>query len=367
MAGQKTLRAAMVGLRHSHMGSIGPERPGYIQTFRGIDGVEVVAYVEDTEPERLDAVATEHPGARTYTSLDELIANEDFDFAMVGLPANEVPGAGIKLAEAGKPFYMDKQFARRADDLAELARVVRRTGVKVFPGYPWRFHPAMKELKGIIDRGLLGRPLSIETRLTTTQVRPGSRDPGGLPYRDATQGGGIVHHLGGHQLETMRFLMGCEVKAVQAMVGRPVGYIEEPLEDVAMVAMVYENGAYGTMHQGYFQPAGLEGGGERLLIYRGLEGWGEWHPFRSFGLQAGSTSPEWRGAPVRSFSYTSVPYVGYGSYDWFRHYMSDFVEDIRKDRKPALGIDDALAVARTIDAIYESSRTGRRVEIDYGT
>ena len=45
---RKTLRAAMVGLRHGHMGSIGPEKPGYIQTFKRLEDVEVVAYFEDT-------------------------------------------------------------------------------------------------------------------------------------------------------------------------------------------------------------------------------------------------------------------------------------------------------------------------------
>ena len=244
--------------------------------------------------------------------------------------------------------------------------MIRRTGVKVFPGYPWRFHPAMKELKRIIDQGLLGRPLSIETRLTTGQVRPGGRDPAAFSYRDATQGGGILHHLGGHHLETMRFLIGCEVKAVQAMAGLPVGFIEEPLEDVAMVALEYENGACGTLHQRFVLPAGLQGGGEGFLVYRGLDGWGEWAPFASDEIKVRSTAPEWRGAPTRTSSYTPVPYIGFGDHDWFRHYIQDFMEDIRNDREPALQVEDALAVARTIDAVYESSRTGRRVEIDYG-
>ena len=273
MGDKKTLKAAIVGLRHGHIGSIGPEKPGYIQTFRHLDGVDVVAYCEDTEPERLEPAKTHHPEARTYTSLDDLIEREEFDVAMVGLPANEVPGAGKKLADAGKHFYMEKQFARRAEDLEELVRVINKNGVKVFPGYPWRFHPAMRELKGIIDSGVLGKPLSIETRLITGQVRPGSRDPGAFSYRDETQGGGILHHLGGHHLEAMRFIMGSDVKAVQAMVGRPVGYIEEPLEDLAMVALEYENGAYGSMHEGFLTPAGLSGGGEGFLFYRAMEGW----------------------------------------------------------------------------------------------
>lgn len=362
--GKKMLKAAILGLRHGHMGSIGTEHPGYIQTFKGLEGVSVVAYCEETEPERMDPARTIDPEANLYTSLDEMIDKEDFDVAMVGLPANEVPAAGTKLAEAGKHFYMEKQFSRRSPELAELARVIRKNGVKVFPGYPWRFHPAMKELKGIIDRGLLGKPLSIETRLITGQVRPGSRDPGAFSYRDATQGGGILHHLGGHHLEAMRYIMGCEVKAVQAMVGRPVGFIEEPLEDVAVVAMEYENGAYGSMHDGFLVPKGIPSL-EGFLTYHGMEGWADWNPYASFGLRVASTSPEWNGAPTRTFEYEPVPYVGYGEHDWFKNYLTDFMDDIREDRTPALQIEDALAVTRTIDAVYESSRTGRRIDIDY--
>ena len=43
--------------------------------------------------------------------------------------------------------------------------------------------------------------------------------------------------LGGHYLELMRFFMGYDVKAVQAMSGRPVGNIDEPLEVNAEVGL----------------------------------------------------------------------------------------------------------------------------------
>ncbi len=43
MTGKKTLRAAIVGLRHGHMGSIGPEKPGYIQTFKGLPDDDIAA------------------------------------------------------------------------------------------------------------------------------------------------------------------------------------------------------------------------------------------------------------------------------------------------------------------------------------
>ena len=179
---------------------------------------------------------------------------EDFALACVVLPANEIPAVGIKLAEAGKHFFVEKQFARTAADLARLVDAVERNQVRVLAGYPWRFHPVMQDLKQFIDQGVFGAPLSLESRLVTTQVRPGSRDPSHFMYGKDTEGGGVLHMLGGHYIELMRHLMQCEVKTVQALVGRPVGHIDEPLEDVAVVALEYENGALGSLHAAYALP-----------------------------------------------------------------------------------------------------------------
>lgn len=365
MASHSILKAAIIGLRHGHVGRLEPQNPspGYAHTFRQLDGVRVVAYCEDKDHTRLEFARQFDPGARIYTSVDDLLAADDFDLACVVLPANEVPDVGIKLADAGKHFFMEKQFARTAADLARLAQAVRRNGVKVLAGYPWRFHPAMQELKRLIDSGVLGRPLSIECRLVTGQVRPGSRDPSHFLYRRDTEGGGILHMLGGHYLELMRFLMGCEVKTVQAMTGRPVGYIDEPLEDLAIAALEYENGAYGSIHAGYLHPP-LGGGYDSCLVWRGEQGWANWTPAGAPRLEV--KSPAWRGAPERVFEYTVAPFPGYGRQRWFFDIMQGFVRDIQAGREPPVTVDDALHVLQLIEACYESARTGRRIEVRYG-
>ena len=360
----KTLKTALIGLRHPHIGSFGMEKPSYIHTLKQLQGVELVAYCEDTDSKRLDLARESDPAAHHYSSVDDLIANEDFDLAFVVLPANEIPVVGIKLAEAGKHFYMEKQFARRAEDLAELARVVRRNGVKVTPGYPWRFHPAAQDLRRFIDEGKLGKPLSVETRQITHQVGPGGRDPNHFMYRDDTEGGGILHMLGGHHLEIMRFLMGCEVKSVQAMVGRPVGNMEEPLEDIAIVAMEYENGAFGSVHTGYLHPRAW-GGKDACLVYRGMEGWAEWTPVGAPTLEVRSTAPEWSGSSERTLHYSLEPYTGYLGQKWLLDWLQGFVDDVLAGREPSLTVVDALRVLESIDAAYESARTGQRIEVEY--
>jgi predicted dehydrogenase len=259
---------------------------------------------------------------------------------------------------------MEKQFARTSVELARLVQAVRHNRVTVLAGYPWRFHPVAQDLARLRDEGVFGRALSIESRLVTTQVRPGLRDPDDFLYRRDTEGGGILHMLGGHFLELMRFLAGCEVRAVQAMVGRPVGCIEAPLEDLAILAMEYENGAYGSLHTGYL--LACPGGGEdRALVYRGECGWADWVPGSS-RLTVRSTAPAWTAVPQRTVDYALAPFHGYGRARWHHAVLQRFVEDVRAGREAALTVEDALHVLQVIEAAYESARSGRRIEVRYG-
>ncbi len=354
----------MVGLRHGHMGKVGPEHTGYIGTFRQLDGVEIVAYCEDTDPSLLEPVGQFDPDASTYTSIDDLIRNEEFELAVVVLPATEVPDAAIKLAEAGKHMYVEKQLARRSPELAELTRVVDRNGVVAMPGYPHRFNPVCRELKQLIDDGMLGRPLDVEVRLVTSQVRPGLRDPENFLFTDAGEGGGVLHMLGCHYLEVVRYLLGCEIKSVQAMTGRPVGFIDQPLEDIALVAMEYENGAYGSMHAGYLQSTRSEY--DHTLIIRGTEGEAHWSPMGGPALLAKSTHDSWKEAPERTIYHRLEPGPsGYASSKWMFNWMQEFVNRARDGRETEITMRDALRVLQSIDAMYASAASGRRIMVDY--
>ena len=328
MAGDRTLRTAIVGLRHGHVGSFGPESPGYLHTLQHTAGVEIVAFCEDADPARLQEALRHYPAAGIHTSVDDLIKQEDFELAWVVLPAADVPRAGIKLAEAGKHFYMEKQFARTSADLAELVRAVRRHRVKVLPGYPHRFNPVARDLRRLIERGVLGRPLDLEVRMVTGQVRSGVRDPSSFLYSREAEGGGVLHMLGGHYIDVMRFLMGDEVKAVQAMTGRPVGHIEAPLEDVITAALEFHNGAMGTIHAGYLQSTTRPY--DSGLVFRGLDGEATWSPIGSPRLQVRSSAAEWSDAPERTFEYAFAPsppgYTRGGL--WMFNWIQDFVRAV---------------------------------------
>ena len=102
------LKAACIGLRHGHAS-------GLIGTFRQLDGVQVVAYCEDTDAGALERVGTAHPDARRYTSVDELLARDGRTIGRIEVTAvHEAPPAPRRAAPARKPVLsLEKYLASR--------------------------------------------------------------------------------------------------------------------------------------------------------------------------------------------------------------------------------------------------------------
>ena len=358
------LKAAMVGL-HIHGGSLHPDKNhGLLKSFKGQENVEIVAYCESSpdQAEALDEIRLADPDARIYNDLDSLMANEDFDFAVIMLPPNEATPAALRLAESGKHLFIEKQAARTAADMRELCDVVVNKKLVTQVGYPWPHHPVPIEMKRLIDAGVLGRLVDMEARLVTIQVKPGLREPDFWMYRNESEGGGILHMEGGHWLTLFRFFSDAEVKSVTALCGRGTSYIEESLEDVATVALEFDNGVHACLHMGYL----LSGAGPRNDTYFGLRGTlgaATWQPAGEGNFTVNSIAPDWKAAPERRFSLEIAQRPVYAD-QWGYEFVAEFIRAIRQGGKTTVGIHDAYRVMQIIDASYESSRTGRRVELN---
>ena len=361
---QMPLKAAIVGL-HIHAGSLHPDKNhGLLKSFKAQDGVEIVAYCESSpdQAEALNEIRRADPDARIYTNLDSLMTNEDFDFAVIMLPPNEATTAALRLAASGKHLFIEKQAARTATDMRQLCEVVADKGLVTQVGYPWPHHPVPIEIKRLIDAGVLGRLVDIEARLVTVQVKPGLRDPDFWMYRSESEGGGILHMEGGHWLTLFRFFSDAEVKSVTALCGRGTSYIEESLEDVATVALEFDNGVHACLHMGYL----LSGAGPRNDTYFGLRGTlgaATWQPTSEEGFTVNSIAPDWDAAPERQFGLKIAQRPVYAD-QWGYQFVAEFIRAIRQDSKTTVSIHDAYRVMQIIDASYESSRSGRRIELN---
>lgn len=366
MTANSRFKAAMIGLR-DHAGDLRPDGShGLLKSFKALPDVDVVAYCEwaPDQTDALEDIRRMDPAARVYDRLDDLLANEAFDLAAIMIPANETTPTALRLVELGKHLYIEKQAARTAEELRPLRDAVRKAasenGVVVQVGYPGIHNPMALEIKRLIDEGVLGRLVDMEARLVTFGVGPGLRDPDHWMYRHESEGGGILHMEGCHFLNLFRFFSDAEVKSVTALCQPVIGAIQDGMEDVATVALELDNGSHACLHMGYLLP-GVGPGNDIHWSLRGTLGTIDW-PYLEPEITVASATPAWEAAPIRTTRMDLTLRDVYQN-QWGYEYVVAFIQAIRDGSPPLVSIDDAYKMLQVIDASYESSRTGRRIDL----
>lgn len=361
------VRAAIVGLRHGHMGSLNPKSPsGLLGTFQRMPEVRVVALCEGADAATLARELMYLPGAHGYDNVDALVQNEQFDVAVVALPAAEAPTTALTLIGAGKHCFLEKSVARTAEEFEPVVEAADQNGVHIAVGFPWRLHPAVRMIENCLKEGLLGRPLAIAAQMTTTQVGSwaGQRDPSGFWYTREGEGGGMLHWLGSHVLEVMCSLMG-SVQSVSAMCFPVVGNLVPgpTMDDVSSISLLFRNQAVGTLHTGYLDT--VPGSKHDFLQVWGTDGCAYW-PALGSQLTVSSRAATWSGPPTRTveFDLQKLPGV-YGESQWMFDTMQAFVQGLQDGTPPLVGAREALQVLTIIGAAYEASHSHRWMDLDH--
>lgn len=374
------VKVGFLGVTHPHSAP-------HLRTLELLD--EVVAVVpwdeDESAVERLRNDA--HPKLETAGSTFEQIMERKDVPIVVSLATNDRnPDWVVRAAKAGKHILTEKPVAASSGDLAPVLDAVRGAGVRLGVYYTWRSNPIVNDLRAMIEQGVIGKLLSVEGRMVTSQVR--FRDPAHWLFQKRISGGGILSWLACHWIDAIRYITKEEVTAVSAMVdtlnGQPID-----VEDTAGMLMRLGSGAIATLHAGYLlpiSPAGyLSGSYDTYLSFRGLEGNITWYPTEEDRpVVVESTSEIWRSTPRRELKYVVAETDAYGG-QYGQDFVGQFIASAMRGDPPvsmasmadsaspasmpgpAGPADDgenALRVLRIIEAAYQSSETGRMVSLD---
>ena len=353
-------RVGVIGLEHYHV-------TGWVESLELFpDQIEIVA-LYDPDPERGATLAPTyydpHLSPRLderyratpfFTDLDDLLASQQLDIALVTLPNAAIPDAIVRLAQAGVHLLVDKPGARTAAEAERAFTAAREAGVKVAVGLGRRYGRPWQDAKAMMAEGRLGDLLTTEAVFTTSSVAV--RNPSNLIFDREQSGGGILHWLGVHDIDQLLWLTGDRIVEVQAMMGN-VGGQEIEVEDAISVGLRYESGALGTIHYAYALPRTASDG---YLAFRGVNGSIKLAPDGTLTWFGGGTPLD----PVidQETVYTNRTVAGYGATG--RAVIKDLMLAIEEDRDPLATGDDLTNALRVIDAAYEAARTGRRVRVD---
>ncbi len=358
-SGYSELKYATVGLEHGHMGSRDPaNRRGLLGTFAYLadqTAIRLVAAYDGGDETRLRQETAFDPPVPGFRSLDALISETAPDFAVVALPAVDTPDAVLTLLQAGVHCFVEKTPARTASEWRPVVDAASRTGRHVHVNYPWRFHPAVREMRRIVTSGEIGRPLAAVASMVTSQVGPGTgrRDPSGFAYRADTEGGGMLHWLGAHFVEALHAIMG-DVSHVSALCAPVHGYMgaDPRMDDVSFVNIRFRNGAVGNLQTGYLNS--VAGENRDLIRVWGTDGDIHWP---SLGQVLSVASRAVGAVETRNFDLPSIAGV-YGNSEWMVDVARAFVSGIRDGSPPEVDARAALRVLDVLDAAYQSSADG---------
>ena len=292
-----------------------------------------------------------------YVSIDEMLQAENLNMALVCMRNDQAPAAARTLLTNGVPLIIEKPVARAAAEVEELVALAKAKEILLATGFLNRYNPVAQEFKRFVSSGALGRIVSIEGRMITSSVQ--RRDPSHWLFSKATAGGGILHWLGIHTIDLIRYFSSLEYAHVNAQIAT-LSNADIDVEDMAAVSFSMSNGAVGTIHAGYVLQQGY---GDISLSMRGTMGeviWNMWN-FDSKGetLVIRSEAPGWEIGGTQEITAPLKEAPGYGGASGIQ-FVTDFIDSAQAGISFVTNGQDVLKALQFIEAAYASSADGQR-------
>jgi len=299
----------------------------------------------DLEMSRAGALADKYL-AKSMRDWRDLVFDPAVHIVVVSTLHDSLAAITMAALEAGKHVLVEKPAARTSKELEAVISLANKTNLKVHVGFNHRYHRAFQKAQEIIKTGTLGELMFIRAR-----YGHGARLGYEKEWRadPALSGGGELIDQGPHLIDLSRWFLG----NFNEVTGFAHTYFwDMPVDDNGFMMLKTEKKQVAFLHASCTEWKNLfsfeiYGKGGKLDI-SGLGG--------SYGLE-------------KLTHYHMLPQMGPPETTSWEYPMADnswavemeeFIQDIRKDRKPAASLEDAHAALLIIEQIYRESNYDHR-------
>ena len=323
------------------LGSMGKRRVRCVHALRA---GEVIGF--DPRADRR-AEAERLYGIRTVETFEEGMA-ADPDVVIISSPPDQHIEYGLAALQAGKPFFAEETVMLDPEALTPLITASEQSHLLAAPSCTMRFHPAVKDMKRVLARGDIGKPLSFNARCV-------SYLPGWHPWervqdfyvRSRVSGGGREMVI--FELDWMEWLFG-QTTAVTADVGK-LSDIPADIDDTFQILYRFASGVRGcsTISVAYHVPV-------RAIEICGSEGQITWDNRIHRVMVYTAADGKWQ----HYMETTSRDY----SYD--RMYIEEFdhfFQALRGEVTYMRSFRDVKRMLEVLRAVEQSSAEGRRIQV----
>lgn len=336
----ETLRFGMIGA--------GAISSAHTAAIEATDDAELVC-VADIDLEAAQGLADERGADRAVDSYDELIAMDEVDAVIIGIPTQFHPDAAIKAAEAGKHVLCEKPMARTLDDCRAMMEAHEDAGTTLAIGFVRRFDQNWGQMRKMVQEDRAGRPCM--WRRIVAGSPPGPPNYGEW-YSDSRYSDGPLTESASHDIDFLRYTFG-DAESVMAYM-KDIGSTGDVLDTNAML-IEFESGDSALVQFSWTLPPGASAGfggmdviGPEGSIHQPREEDGQWL------IDISKADGETEMIPFENERTSET---------WTEGQLNDFIEALRTGKDPrATGMDGYKAQEIYLAGV-ESMETGQRVDL----
>lgn len=344
----RKLKVAVIGLGKGYY---------HLLEYRKDENTEICA-IADTDPKRLEKVQKELNIPRVYTSAEKMLESESLDIVNICTPNKFHKLYTILALRRGAHVLCEKPMAMNAEEGREMLEEACKANRRLMINFSYRFTDVSYALKKQVETGILGDIYYGRSIWHRRRLIPGL---GGWFGIKELSGGGPLIDLGVHRLDFALWLMGYpKPKWVLGTINESLGrrIADEAgkkfdVEDLAAAFITFENGAALTLEASW---ASNQKENEKMetVLFGSKGGLRQNNVDKGCQFEA-EIYLEKEGCQFDMKVHPPVPAA--------QSSMGHFVDCIRKGKPHMATVEEGLIVMEILDAIYESARLRRPVEI----
>ncbi|HCE44041.1 MAG TPA: hypothetical protein DET40_10880 [Lentisphaeria bacterium] len=284
-----------------------------------------------------------------YRDYKEMLKKEKLDVVSICTPNTLHTEMALACIEAGTDILLEKPIATSMKDAESIRAAAKKKGTRLMVGFSHRFNELNLSAKKAIDAGGIGKPYMIRVRFAHTGPWPGWAKTDWF-YNPKIAGGGALMDMAVHAFDIAQWFIG-PVSAVSCKTATLRKNIE--VDDNVVAVMEFGDKCMGYVECGWTSPSGFTGieiMGDNGVIYS------DYAKSKAI-MVCGTSTPD-----GKMEMQNSVLKDGIEKAQWKRE-MEYFTKHLDETGDFSPDIDAGVDTLRIVLSAYESSRTGRRIEI----
>tara|TARA_R110002072_G_scaffold3994_15_gene28507 strand:+ start:96900 stop:98021 length:1122 start_codon:yes stop_codon:yes gene_type:complete len=321
------------------------------------NGHLVGCYNRNTE--RAEEFVAKH-GGRVFKTLEEMLADPEIGAVSVCTPSGAHAEPAIQAAEAGKHVMIEKPLEVTQERCDQIIDACEKAGVQLGVTFQSRFHESSRLMKKAVEEGRFGK-ITMGDAYVKWYRSQEYYDSGAWRGTWKLDGGGALMNQAIHSVDLLLWLMG-DVSEVSAMAST-MTHERIEVEDIVVATLKFKNGALGvieattTTYPGALKRIEIGGSeGSAILEEEDLTQW----EFANETEEDEAIRKRMAGMTETGGGASDPSAIGHHGHTAV---FNDFLDAITEGHSPQINGTEGRRSVALINAIYESARTGKTVQL----